>query len=89
MTTITLDNNKAATLGTGDVTIKMCEGTGWIVLDKVDTFIQAGERLVLTDVSEPVIISSAKWNERVVFNVSTPVQSRSPRKQVIASRAQS
>lgn len=67
--TICVEVNEAANLGMDPLKIEMQEGTGWITCDKDDIFLDAGESVELESSRYPIVISSARYDQPVVFTV--------------------
>lgn len=74
---ISLDDG-VVNLGIGPLRIEMVEGCGWIVHDKEDIIVDAGEEIELDASLYPIVISLHRRNQPIVFNVEqiNPAYSR-------------
>lgn len=57
-------------LGIGPIAIRMIEGSGWITYNGKDIFVRPEQEIVFSKSHYPVLISSLRLKQRIVFEVN-------------------
>lgn len=65
-------------LGKGPTRIVMIEGTGWITHNHLDLVVRSGESVELEATNHPILISSARKDERIAFTFTQSVLQTHP-----------